>query len=358
MSWPRLLGLKQGMVPRTGIAAFAVLAILYFVVHGNGDGQSRADAIEVAPLSPEDLGLAPKESDIIAYYGGLRIIEEDDLKGSYSALLIGPGDDSLTTVSDQGQWLELRPRLHDNRLVGLAVVASDAIMDEHGEAVEEKQRDAESLASDGAGGLVVSFEREHRFWRYEAGGSPWASRPQDIAVPAALRALPGNAGIEALTRLCDGRYLAIAQKPLPDDAAADTAWIGNAGSWQSITYPYLGDWRPTGATTLPDCSVAILERRSVAADAETEEERGNTRIMRLASDSFAGDNLTGGGQTWDSRELIRLSLAKSDGQFEGIAATTKDGGDAWLYLISDNDGRKKRHTVVVRFRFGTKDGAG
>ncbi|MEK9725686.1 MAG: esterase-like activity of phytase family protein, partial [Rhodospirillaceae bacterium] len=73
--------------------------------------------------------------------------------------------------------------------------------------------------------------------------------PEPLPPPDGLAALPANSGIEALALLSDGRLLAITEGR--KDVASALAWVSDTDGWSPLTYPTDGEFRPTGAATLP-----------------------------------------------------------------------------------------------------------
>ena len=73
--------------------------------------------------------------------------------------------------------------------------------------VEKAVADAEGLALLPSGDRLVSFERQHRIWRYPANGG----LPSPAPAPDSASGFPSNAGLEALAALpgsAPGTYLA------------------------------------------------------------------------------------------------------------------------------------------------------
>ena len=75
------------------------------------------------------------------------------------------------------------------------------LIDRQGRPLESKSwADAEALARDRDGSLLVAFERLHRLWRYPREISGRAL-PVAVDAPAAILELSANTGIEAMTVL-------------------------------------------------------------------------------------------------------------------------------------------------------------
>jgi len=59
--------------------------------------------------------------------------------------------------------------------------------------------------------VFVSFERDHRIWRYAFGKSGLPGEAVKVATPPELASAPENGGLEAIGRLSDGRLLAMTE---------------------------------------------------------------------------------------------------------------------------------------------------
>ncbi len=309
---------------------FLAVFIATLLVAEGGNAEAR--------LNAEDFGLITVDA-AAAFFGAERLPAGAEGRGGYSGLLVSESGDRLLAVSDHGHWLQLRPLYRSGRLAGLGEIGSGPLLDLSGVPVSETLRDAEALAAAPDGGVVVAFERQHRLWRYKDMDSP--RDVAELTAPEALSDLPDNAGLEAATLLCDGRLLLIAQRA----AEAASAWSGHPGAWRTFDYRYDEDWQPTGATTLPDCQVAVLERRKT----KKKDKAANARILVLSRETLASEALTR--RDWRAGELLRLTLPKRLGQFESIAARPAADGGAWLYMLSDNDAREDRDSVLLLLRY-------
>ena len=191
----------------------------------------------------------------------------------------------------------------------------------------------EERLADGA--LVVGFERNHRLWRYPAAPNPLAGHPTAIPVPAALRSLRSNSGIEALATLADGALLAIAEGRKEESTSPAFLWRG--GAWSELVYPRLPGFRPTGATTLPGGDLLVIERSFNIFDGVA------IRLQRFAAATIrAGATLRG-----TTLAVLRPPLTLDN--MEGVAARRSASGETLLYLISDDNFRAGQRTLLLMF---------
>ena len=244
--------------------------------------------------------------------------------GGFSGLLIDDGQ--LRAVTDRGSMLT--GKLHKG---GLIEADFSPLVDTQGAPLKEKaDADAESLARTEDGGYLVSFERHHRILAYKDGPALPFALPDDVA------ATTGNHGLEALTRLADGRYLMILEKSGADSHSK--GWIGRPGAWQTIKYLRNDEYRPTGATTLPNGSVLILERYySVIVGV-----RARLRLVDK-NELIAGGTLIG-------THLGEIRAPLPVDNFEGIATTQDKDGQLLVHLLSDDNFSILQKTIYLTLR--------
>ncbi len=312
-----------------------VFALAFFPPTATSLSSSEYIAIETQaiPLDSEN----PDRNTIgaLRYRGGFEISSYDTRLGGLSSLAISDDGLSLISLSDKG--IKLNARLtydHNGLLVGLADPTLNTLKNLDGAPLSgKKNSDAESVATDGEGGIFVAFERRHRIWHYAADGSP----PKPLPKPPGIEKAPKNKGIEALTRLQDGRLLALTEKLETEYGVV--GWLGDARGWSPLQYINKDGWfSPAGAATLPNGDVAVLEKQ------RNEKLQGYTiRIKRIPIARIkSGAHLEG-------RILAEFNLSLNTGKFEGIDARLDKQGRTLIYLISDNDFSKDDRTQLMMF---------
>ncbi|MGI9387196.1 MAG: esterase-like activity of phytase family protein [Methyloligellaceae bacterium] len=288
----------------------------------------------------------PKRTEFgqLVWRGGLVIRHSDDRFGGLSGLHMSADGNRMTAVTDRGSWVTARLHYRGGDLAGLSDLAILPILGENGRAVGWRSSDAESIAPDGNGGFFIAFERHHRFSRYaDRDRGALRALPTKTFAPKSKWRQPTNGGYEGLTRLCDGRLLAIAETARPGSDVM-RAWIGKDGKWRRLSYTMTGKFRPTGAATLPDCSVVVLERRFNFIDGLA------IRLVRLPAASIQpGAKLRG-------REIARLGPTLTIDNMEGIAARRGAHGETLLYLVSDDNFTVLQRTLLHMFELQDKTG--
>ena len=265
-------------------------------------------------LSHYAVDLHPENADIqqigaLTFRGGLELGSDDSRFGGLSGLLVAGDGRTMIAVGDKGHWVSMRLDYDDDgRLAGAGDGRIGAIASrEAGRAVRGGWRDAEALARMGES-ILVAFEGRHRIWRYEGGSAALARPPRRFPTPREIRHAPGNGGMEALTALADGRLLAISEK-LAVFSDQVGAWLWTGKKRRPARYQRSGQFYPTGAATLPNGDVLVLERRFTWVGGVA------SRIVRIS-----GSEIRPG--AW-----LRDRSALHGGEFRGHCGACRTGRD-------------------------------
>jgi len=295
-------------------------------------------ALEVRPVPLNSSDPSQVVTGPLVFRGGLWLRSEDADFGGLSGLHVSPDGSRVVAVSDCGKAFSAR-LVYDARghLSWLEDAALTPLLGPRGRALERPEGDAEGLAPDADGGLLVSFEGEPpRLARY-AGNPPLGGRPEARSGPVFDEDCTGNKGPEALARAPDGRVLLVCEgaglRP-----SWTTVWLGRDGNWVSRPYPLASNepglhdvYRPTGAAFLPGGDLLVLERRFPPLAA---------RLVRVRSADLDGVG------PLHPREVVRLDPPLTLDNFEGLAVRRDDAGATLIYLVSDDNGCSKGGGVV------------
>ncbi|QTI80537.1 esterase-like activity of phytase family protein [Roseomonas marmotae] len=213
------------------------------------------DTPPATPLPPLTL---PADAPLVSL-GGLLLNRGVMGFGGLSGLHVEP-DLGLTAVSDNGRWLRARLVLDEaGQPEGLAELRSGRLSDGRIFSLPAKlSRDAESLARTPEGTWLVGFERWHHIRAYDGDIAGWGRMVQG---PPGLGRAPLNAGLESLTVLADGRWLAITEGFEESGGDLLRGWIGHPGAWTPISYRPTPGFLPTDLAALPDGGALLTERR-------------------------------------------------------------------------------------------------
>ena len=239
---------------------FLALTVACTSAGGTSPGSSNLPIKATAlPLNPSD----PLQDTVgrLRYRGGFELRSRNNLFGGLSGLDVTADGQRLIAMSDNGRWISVKPLYDKGNLSGVTDGVLKPIKKMKGYNRPGNWRDAESLAQDGSGGYYVAFEHQHRIWHYPSHpNDPIDAEPEPLKGPDDIEQQPINGGIETLTRLCDRRLLAISEEAAGSAPGTKKAWVFDGKSWKALNYATTGNFRATGAATLPDCNLAILER--------------------------------------------------------------------------------------------------
>lgn len=289
-------------------------------------GQAPLVTVTRVPLNPT----APSQHRIgtLEYAGGLVLTSADDSGFHDLSDLEVSADGWLVAVGDKGQFVRARLAF-DGRghLTGLTDLVASRLRGLDGAPLGDKQEsDAEGLARLGNGDLLVSFEQQHRIWRYPADGAP----PQPVSSPAGP--FSDNAGLEALSA--------------DPDRGPNAYLVGAEGSGQTwrcavatgcepdLKVDLPPDFGLVAIRTLPQRRRAWLLRAAI---------RGNSRITNAIAVRITDAD----GRTIDEQ---RLQPPVTVDNLEGLSVIARPDGTLRLYLVSDdNTPTSTQRTLLLAF---------
>ncbi|MGV8928436.1 MAG: esterase-like activity of phytase family protein [Brevundimonas sp.] len=280
-----------------------------------------------ASVRPVGLGLpgGARLETGVRFAGGVEwVLANDSPLHSLSDLKL-LDDEAFVSVSDAGDLVRGRLRLDSvGRLTGLEGLGVRRLTLLDGTAITEKiNGDAEGLAIDARGDLLVSFERDHRIWNY---GDP--RRPRTMPLPArspdTVFAL--NDGMEGIAAGAAGWRVT---------GESGGVWDCTAAHCTVIVAPDTpipdSDYRITGMDRDPVGEGWIVVQRSFNPPVDA-----RARIRRMAADGSLGP------------VLIELKLPGTTDNFEGLAAVARNGTTR-LYLLSDDNNNANQRTLLLAF---------
>jgi len=289
---------------------------------------------------------APEQKRIgrLTWRGGIEISSSYKKFGGISGLLISADGTSLTAVTDSGFWLTATI-VHDTHgfLTGLADAQFKRLRGTNGKPVKGKfNQDAEAMTEMADGSIVVTYERNHRVWRYSpndnpGGENPLRSKAKPLPAPVGLEDLSNNRGIEALVTLADDSILALAEGRDGDDVTPAFLWRG--GAWAPLRYQRFGNYRPSGAARLPNGDLLILERRYTLLQGV------GIRLVRLPAAAVIA------GALLQPVEVARLLPPLTLDNMEAIDVVQNERGETLVYLLSDDNFSIIQRTLLLMFAF-------
>jgi hypothetical protein len=321
---------------------------------GGGEAQTASEpatslAATPVPLFPDDPGRT-RVGDL-RYLGGVALDLDDERFGGWSALDISDDGAHLLAVSDNGYWMTASLTYEGDTLTGLETPHITAVLDEGGVPVTEDFADSEGLADLGNGAYAVSFEREHRIWRYEL-GEDWSraeeALPTPLSNPLGTEALPNNAGMEGIAVI--GDWLWSAQEHTTGQAPV------HIFSRTHLTDP---DMDGNSYLVAMEADFGVTELESDGADGLYILQRfwsrdvGNRiQILHLTAEQIAdAANIT------ELHPTLMAALEPGEttvDNFEGMAVI-KVEGEQRLFLISDDNYNDNQRTLLLSFAIEPRD---
>lgn len=285
----------------------------------------------------------------LEFRGGLVLNSESPDFGGWSGLAIDPDGRRMMAVSDAGAWMIADLAYAGTRPTGLDNVRIGPIRATGGATLARgRDRDAEDIVLlDGTiakGNVLVAFEQNHRIGRFSTGDGGLSAPLGYLKRAAEFPRLRANQGIEALAVMRAGPHrgavVAFAEF-MSDPQRNHTGWIwpkGPGGDPQRISLAKSDDFAITGAASMPDGSLVVLERFFRWT-------QGLKMRLRLVPVGEIKPGAVLRGET-----LIEADLAYEIDNMEAVAVHRGARGEAILTLISDNNyNRFLQRTLLLQF---------
>ncbi len=272
-----------------------------------------------------------QETGRARYAGSFRWKAEPAWFGGLSGIEIGPDGLALRAISDRGYMISGRiVRDAGGRIVAVEELRGDPLLSPDGHVMKDIRNDAEGLAVDGQGRAFVSFEGQHRVWRYDEQGGNAVELPRHPD----FRQMQNNSSLEPLAVDEAGVVYTLPERsgmltlPFPVYRFRDGRWD------QPFSIPRRGSFLPVGADFGPDGKFYLLERYLTGIFGF------QSRVRRF---TIEGDSIT------DEEVLLESRVGQHD-NLEGIAVWRDTNGEIVLTMVSDDNFRAFQRTELVEYR--------
>ena len=320
-------------------AARVLILLLLAVVAVSGErtvykSDSQNIALKPLTLDPAHPGIR-RVGDLI-FLQAWELGSDNRDFGGVSALAALPGG-RFIGVSDAGTLIGFG--LTNNQRVDRPFIAP--LPDSSGAGKGYADRDSEGIAHDPATGQFwVSYEIKHVIRRF----APSFARVTGLRKLNGLHILPDNKGVEALVRLRDGRFIAIAEN-LEDGEHEGFLFSGDpveSGTAMSrFSYRPSPGYRVTDGTALPDGRLLLLTRRiGFPKGFSAKLTIVDVGIIQPAAE-VSGD------------VIATLAAPLLVDNMEGISVT-RERTDIIIWLISDNNFNIWQRTLLMKFRLSER----
>lgn len=262
-------------------------------------------------------------------------------------------------ISDEAFWVTGKLGYEGDRLASASGVTIAPLLDRDGLPLDDKSGDAEGLAStdgdDTTGDLLVSFEGDHRLWRYPFAEAGVRAIPVDIALPPETRLAPRNGGLEGIAKVGDGLLLAVSERHR-DPSGDYRAWLipygADAPQARALALKPIAPFAITDVRVLPGGDVLTLERRYAATTGV------GMQMRRIPKEAFTRAIAGELAEPLDGEVVANLDADWRIDNMEGLAVRVGDGGETLLYVVSDdNYNRPIQSTLLVMVEL-LQDGSG
>ncbi|WP_296814955.1 esterase-like activity of phytase family protein [Brevundimonas sp.] len=271
-------------------------------------------------------------SGALVYAGGVEIRSGFNRLHGLSDIDFAADGLSFWSIVDEGLLVRGRIVLGaDGRLASVEGVEVRPLEDPDGQPLIPKYlADAEGMALTPEGDLLVSFERQHRVWRYDPDTGAWLG---ERVIPD--HAFTENDGMEGI---------AAAREPGVWWATGENGgwWRCRLDACDTIMSP------PTAAPGEDALRVTSLDANPVA-DTLFVLERAyhasrNTNTIRISQLHGADQSRS---DPWE--RLAEFTAPATVDNFEGIAAVRRPDGGVRLYILSDDNFNESQRTLLMAF---------
>jgi hypothetical protein len=277
----------------------------------------------------------------LKFRGGLVLTSPYRNFGGISSIRVSPDGGSFIALTDKGNWLRGRIAYRGGQPVGITDAEMAPMLGPDGRPLSRRGwYDTESLAEDG-GTLYVGIERVQQIVRFDYAKDGLAARGVPIAVPAGVRSLPANKGLECLVvppkgQPLAGTLIAISERGL-DAQGNNFGFLIGGASPGTFTVKRSDDFDITDCATTPRGDLLILERRFSWAIGVA------MRIRRLALSQVKP------GALLDGPALIFADMGFQIDNMEGLAVHRAATGELVLTLISDDNFSPIQRNLLLQF---------
>jgi hypothetical protein len=305
-------------------------------------GGPRAVSVAAEPLAGFDLRDATRRDfGRLHFLGGLALTCDDRAFGGFSGLRMLSADGHFLALSDRATWLEGRLVSENGRPARIAHARLAPALDARGRPLARtRSYDTESMTfHDGA--LYAGIERVNQILRFDWRAGGLGARGTAIAIPAGVRRLPHNRGLEALGSMpagsrSPGSLIAISERSGSLDEPTVGFLIGgrHPGSFKVVRHDRFDI---TDLDFLPSGDMVLLERRfswwqGIAM-----------RLRRIPLHSIAA------GAMLDGDILLTADMGYRIDNMEGLAIARDHLGRTVLSLISDDNFSILQRTLLLQF---------
>jgi hypothetical protein len=301
--------------------------------------------IEVWATPIESFSVAERDRRVfgdLTFRSGLQLRSNFEGFGGFSGLWRSPGGEDIVALADSTLWLTASIVSAGRRLSSLGNAVLAPVLGRDGRPLRRtRSYDTEGLTM--AGGIAyVAIERTQEVMRFTWAKEGVRARAQAVAVPAEVKQLPRNQGLEAIGVAPARGPLAGAVVVIAEQAGGSTTtptrgFVLSGPRRGAFEVARSGGFDLTDLAFLPSGEMLLLERRVSLL-------RGfGARIRRIAADAVYPH------ATVDGPVIFEADSGHQIDNMEGLAVHRDGSGETIVSMISDDNFSTLQRTVLLEF---------
>ena len=277
----------------------------------------------------------------LEYRSGLILTSGFRGFGGLSGIRLDTKGERFISFSDKGSWFTGRIVYSGREMTSLADVEAAPMIGPDGRPITARGWfDSESIALDGSY-VYIGLERVNQVLRFDFSKGFTRSRGEVIPMPAAVKKLPFNQGLEALVMVPKGMALAgtliaLSERGLDAEGNLIAFLVGGPSPGQ-FSVRRSNKFDISDAVLLPSGDLLVLERKFSLL------EGAGIRIRRIELSTVAP------GAVVDGPSIFEADLGQEIDNMEGIDAHVTPEGDTVLTMVSDDNFSLIQRTLLLQF---------
>jgi hypothetical protein len=277
----------------------------------------------------------------LEYRSGLALTSPFRGFGGLSGLRLDAKGERFISISDKGSWFTGRIVYRGREMAGLDDVEAAPMLGPDGRPITTRGWfDSESIALDGPY-VYIGLERVNQVLRFDFSEGFTRSRAEVVPMPAAVKKLPFNQGLEALVVVPKGMALAgtliaLSERGLDAEGNLVAFLVGGPTPGQ-FSVRRTDKFDISDAVLLPPGDLLVLERKFSLLEGV------GIRIRRIALATLAP------GAVVDGPSIFEADFGQEIDNMEGIDTHVTPEGDTVLTMVSDDNFSLIQRTLLLQF---------
>ena len=277
----------------------------------------------------------------LEYRSGLVLTSSFAGFGGLSGIRLDAKGERFIALSDRGSWFTGRILYSGRAMVGLDEVEAAPMLGSDGRPITTRGWfDSESIALDGSF-VYVGLERVNQVLRFDFSQGFTSARGEVVPMPAAVKKLPNNKGLEALVFVpkglpLAGTLIAMSERGLDRNGNLMAFLVGGPSPGQ-FSVRRTEDFDISDAALLSSGDLLVLERKFSLLSGI------GIRIRRIPLATIAPGALV------DGPAIFNADLGQEIDNMEGLDAHVTAEGDTVLSMVSDDNFSLIQRTLLLQF---------